>query len=275
MAGDGPSLLGAMVLGAIQGLTEFLPVSSSGHLVLAQAFIDVGSSTVLFDLVLHIGTLFPAIFFFRKDILMVLRDLFSGPEPYWNRPGVRLSALVIAASIPTAIIGLAFKKQFDAIFESHNLLLNAAFFSVTALLLTATRYFKPGERTLMQVPIATALLVGLAQGIAIAPAISRSGSTIAAAMLLGVEKETAFRLSFLMSIPAIVGAFLLEARKVESLPTNLTPYVAGAFTAMVIGYLSLIALQWLVRKGRFGDFAWYVWFVAALSLGVWWFGVPA
>ncbi len=273
MASDGPSLLGGILLGAIQGLTEFLPVSSSGHLVLAQAFIHVGQDNVLFDLVLHLGTLFPAFFFFRKDIAMVLKDLVTGDLPYWQRPGVRLSLLVIAATIPTGIIGLGFKKQFDAMFDDQ--LVNGICFAITAIMLQLTRRMQTGTQTLMEVPVSTAVWVGLAQGISIAPAISRSGATIATAMFLGVEKETAFRLSFLMSFPAILGAFLLEARKVHEVPSDLAPYIAGALTSLVLGYASLVALQWLVRKGRFADFGWYVWLMAAASIGVWWFGAPA
>ncbi len=272
MAQDGPSLLGAIILGAIQGLTEFLPVSSSGHLVLAQAFIDVGSEDVFFDLVLHLGTLVPAFVFFRHDILMVVRDLFTGHVPYWSRPGVRLSAMVIAATLPTAIIGLAFKEQFDAMFDDQ--LLNAVCFALTALMLMATRRMQTGTQKLGELPLSTAVLTGIAQGISIAPAISRSGATIATAMFLGMEKEAAFRFSFLMSFPAILGAFALEARKVDHVPSVLLPYVAGAVTSMILGYASLVALEWLVRKGRFADFSWYVWLMAAASLAVWWFGAP-
>lgn len=277
MATDGPSLGGALVLGAIQGLTEFLPVSSSGHLVFAQAFIPVGDNAVLFDLVLHLGTLFPGFFFFRRDIAMVLKDLVTGDTPYWSRPGVRLSMLVLAATLPTGLIGLGFKDQFEAMFDDslpYVQLINGVCFAITAIMLMLTRRAQDGTKTLMEVPASTAVWVGIAQGISIAPAISRSGATIAAAMFLGVEKETAFRLSFLMSFPAILGAFLLDARKVHELPSDLTPYVAGALTSMVIGYASLVALQWLVRKGRFSDFSWYVWLMAAASIGVWWFGVP-
>lgn len=264
------TVAGAAVLGAVQGLTEFLPVSSSGHLVLAQAFIPVGGDEVFFDLVLHLGTLVPAIVYFRDDIFSVVRDVFRGDGPWLERTGVRLSILVLLATLPTAFIGLLFEDWFDAMFASQ--LVNAITFAMTAAMLMWTRRIPAGTTTLLEVPWSAAVWIGVAQGISIAPAISRSGATIATAMFLGIERETAFRLSFLMSIPAILGAFILKAKDVDHLPTDLTPFGVGALVALVTGYGALIALRWLVNRGRFGDFAWYVWGMSLLSLAVWWSG---
>lgn len=242
------ALLGLLLLGIVQGLTEFLPVSSSGHLVVLQRIVDVGEQAVLTDLVLHVGTLVPALWFFRADVVGVVRDTFAGQGPFLKRPGVHLAVLVLAATVPTAIIGLTFEDLFEALFNEP--LAVAPAFLVTAGLLWATPRTEDGTLDLLDVHPGRAALIGLAQGFAITPGISRSGTTIAVALLLGLRREVAIKLSFLMSVPAIVGALILKSRDVVPGEVDPLPLVVGALGAAVSGYL---ALAWLVKLVHEGD----------------------
>lgn len=262
------SLLGALLLGALQGLTEFLPVSSSGHLALAQAFITVPGDDVFFDLMLHIGTLAPAIWFFWPQISLMIRDVLSGEQPFWERRGVRMTWLVFVASVPTALMGILLEDWFEEQF-SDMWAVGAGFF-ISGVWLWWTRSVGGGSRGLMDVPAWMALVIGVAQGVAISPSISRSGATIATALLLGLERQVAIELSFLMSIPAIAGAVLLSARKAD-LSAVVWPEVAlGTVTSLVVGYASLVLLVKLVQRGQLAWFAWYLWLLAAASFVVAW-----
>ena len=265
-----PLFLGAILLGLLQGVTEFLPISSSGHLVLLQHFIDVGGDDLAFDLLLHLGTLVPVFVIFRSDILAMLRDPFQGTGPLAERDGVRWLAFVIIASVPTAIMGLLLEDYFESMFSGP---LSLAWqFAVTAVTLQATAKYGNGEREVGQMTWKDALIVGIAQGVAILPAVSRSGSTIAVAMMLGLRRDLAGRFSFIISIPAILGAVMLKARKVTVDPAVMPAWLAGAAVALVVGWVSLWFLVKVIKAGDFSKFAWYCWGMAGLSLAVWAFG---
>ncbi|MEL6343906.1 MAG: undecaprenyl-diphosphate phosphatase [Myxococcota bacterium] len=258
-------LLAAVILGIVQGLTEFLPVSSSGHLVLFQQYLPVSGDPVAFDLVLHIGTLLPVIVVYRNDLWSIVRDLFVGEGPMRERPGVRLLLLMFIGSIPTALIGLALEDVFEQLFA--NALSVGVAFALTGAILWGTRALTPGDEDERTMPWWKAVMIGIAQGIAITPGISRSGSTIAAGLFLGLDREVAARYSFLLSIPAILGAFLLKARDLESAAVDVLPLAAGFVAAAVSGYLALVVLLRLVRSGDFSWFALYLWPLAVLAVG--------
>jgi undecaprenyl-diphosphatase len=255
---------GSLFLGVLQGVTEFLPVSSSGHLVLFQQFFDVGSDHLLFDLVLHVGTLIPVLWFYRQHVTLVVRDPFVGEGPVAEREGVRLLMLLIAASIPTAIIGLTFEDLFEQLFATPAAL--TVTFAITGCLLWAAGRFDRSEKA-TQLTIPLALLLGLAQGLAITPGISRSGTTIAVALMLGIEREQATRFSFLMSVPAILGAVLLKFKDADFAQLDPTGLLIGFCAALVTGYLALVLLVRVVKAGTFPRFAWYCW-GAAIVAGV-------
>ena len=254
----------AVGLGVIQGLTEFLPVSSSGHLVLVQQFVEVAGDDVLFDLVLHVGTLLPALWFYRADVLQVGRDLSGGEGDLLHRDGTRLAWLVILATIPTGLIGVLFKDVFEGLF--HNPMAVAGAFAVTGALLLSTRGRSDGELGVQEVGWKLALAIGVAQGLAITPGISRSGATIAVALLLGFRREFAVKFSFLMSVPAILGAVVLKLGDVGSAALNPIEAGLGLVAAALSGYLALSLLVRLVRAGQFSHFAWYMWAVALFAL---------
>lgn len=256
----------AGILGVVQGLTEFLPVSSSGHLVLFQSQLPVAGDTVAFDLGLHMGTLLPVLWVYRADLARVLTDTFSGSGSFLQRPGVRLMALVVLGSVPTAVIGLSLENIFEEMF-SNTLSVGVAF-AVTGLLLWLTRRAGEAKHSESTMPWVAALTIGVVQGLAITPGISRSGSTIAAAMFLGIEREAAAKYSFLLSIPAIMGAFLLKAGDLDLSAGNLAPLLTGFVTAAVTGYLALQLLLRFVRSGSLDKFAFYLWPLAAVSIGL-------
>ena len=256
---------GAMFLGITQGLTEFLPVSSSGHLVLFQQFVDVGNNEILFDLVLHVGTLIPILWFYRDWIGKLLWDPFTGEQPFFERTGVRWIGFLIAASIPTAIIGLAFKDVFEVLFSNTATLVVS--FTLTACLLLLTNRMDRSERG-QELNWTIAVILGIVQGLAITPGISRSGATIAVALMLGLERESAARFSFLMSVPAITGGLLLQLRDAQFESLDWSQMAVGGLASMVSGYFALVLLVQLVKSGRLSAFAWYLFGAAALALGL-------
>jgi len=267
-------LLFAAFLGVVQGLTEFLPVSSSGHLaVFQELWLWAGGDPALFDeqvafnLVLHVGTLLPVLIMYRGDIRAAFSDV-RGEGPWLARPGLRLAAWVVVGTIPTGIIGLALKDVFEQLFGSIGMVGIA--FAITGALLYRTKSLPAGERDIGAMTWKHALLIGLAQGFAITPGISRSGTTIAVAIMLGLRRDLAARYSFLLSVPAILGAFVLEARHLDLSTTHaVAPLAVGFVAAAVSGWAALVVLLKLVRAGDFSRFAWYLWPLSALAVGFW------
>ncbi len=258
-------VLWAVVLGLIQGLTEFLPVSSSGHLVLAGHLIGLPPTGLVFELLLHLATLAAVIFYYRVDLAALLLAVPRACRAPWlgyrEDADVRLGLLIVVASVPTAVIGLAFKDQFEAL-TAYPQAVGVALL-VTAALLLATHFIQPSERHL---DLRAALLIGLAQGLAITPGVSRSGATIAVALLLGIATVHAARFSFLISIPAIAGAAMLKLREGFD-QLELLPALLGFVVALVSGYLALHWLVALVKARRFAAFAPYCALVGLLAIG--------
>jgi undecaprenyl-diphosphatase len=252
-----------ILLGIIQGITEFLPVSSSGHLVLFQQWLPVPGDALMFDLTVHMGTLIPVLWFYRDDLVQMIQGPFLGTGPWMQRPGVKLALWVVLASLPTAVIGLAFEDVFHALFARPETLVLS--FAITGVLLHIAGLAKPGDRTEVHMTAWHALLIGLVQGLAITPGISRSGSTIAVAMLLGMDRVYAAKFSFLLSVPAIGGAFLLKAREAQLTAEQLPGLGAGFLAAVISGYAALVLLVRLVKSGGFSRFKWYVWLMAGVS----------
>ncbi len=261
----------AAILGVVQGVTEFLPVSSSGHLVVFQNFLTTLDDAVAFDLVLHIGTLLPVLWVYRSDLWSIATDLWlsitqKGEIPLFERSGIRLFGLLIVGSIPTALIGLCFKDYFEALF--HNMRMVGFAFGVTAVVLYCIRFAPDSKRGLREFSWKHAVLIGLVQGLAITPGISRSGSTIAVALFLGLKRDLAARFSFMLSIPAITGAFLLKLGDADEV-AQWTPMAVGVVVAALSGYLALILLLKLVKSGDFSKFSWYL---APLAIFAIWMG---
>jgi len=260
--------LEALALAVVQGLTEFLPVSSSGHLVLTQTLFGIEASTAfLYDILLHLGTALAALAFYRRDVAHLLQGLLApsrltAPELRESR---RLLVLLAAATAPTAAIGFAFRDFFAGLFASPAAVVGAL--AATGTFLVASSLLKGPGRPIGETPWWKAVVVGVAQAVAIVPGISRSGSTIVAGLVVGLRREDAVRFSFLLSLPAILGASVLELRHIPAGEAGLRPAVAAAgfAAATVTGYLAILfVLRW-TREGRLWQFGLYCWAIAAIA----------
>jgi undecaprenyl-diphosphatase len=264
------SWLETIVLAVVQGLTEFLPVSSSGHLALAQHFFGISSAEGLpYDIVLHLATALAAVAFYRRDVAALVRALlppWRGASPA-TAAARRVLLLLAVASVPTGLIGFALKDRIEALFDSPRAV--AAGLVLTGALLVAASRLRPGTLDLDRASPGKAAFVGLLQGVAVAPGVSRSGSTVAAALFAGLRREDAVRFSFLLSVPAICGAALLKARHLaHAADVALGRTLAGFIVAGLVGYLSIfLVLRW-TRAGRLWYFGAWCWAVAAVTFAV-------
>jgi undecaprenyl-diphosphatase len=267
----------AILLGIIQGLTEFLPVSSSGHLVLFQQLFGLNEAELFFDVCVHLGTLLAVIVVFRQEItniISAMTRLFSSRgskktvlQKIESDPDLKLALLIVIGSIPTAVMGFLFRGIADRLFASA--FITGLMLIVTGLLLWITRWAaprgqKPGADRLTP---QKALIIGVVQGLAIVPGISRSGSTISIGLLLGIRREAAARYSFLLSIPAIIGAGLLSLKEgLSQADPAVWISLLGAVTAAFVGYGALKCLLHVVKKGRLHMFAPYCWLAGILAI---------
>ncbi|MBN1968145.1 MAG: undecaprenyl-diphosphatase UppP [Candidatus Delongbacteria bacterium] len=267
----------SIVMGIIQGATEFLPISSSGHLAILHKFLGLNTeSNLFFDVVLHLGTLLAVLIFYRNDIRDIISGFFYGmtslvkknsfKDSYLTSKYPRLSLLIIVGSIPTAIIGLLFKDRFEEL--AGNLLAVGIALTITGLLLTIYEMWRKGYKNEIGIGFLDALIIGIVQGIAIIPGISRSGSTISAGKFLGLKKETAANFSFLLSIPAVGGAFLLQLKDVLEMQMtfNVTLLVTGFISSFISGYLCLKLLIWLIKKANLKFFALYCFLIGIFTI---------
>ena len=260
----------AVVLGIVQGLTEFLPVSSSGHLVLFQHLFGLVEPELLFDICVHVGTLAAVLVVFYRDILLMLSTLVRLPGLLRTAGGFgallsdhaefRLIAMILLGCLPTAVLGIIFAKIAEQLFGTVWLVGIALL--VTGTFLWFTQRQNSTGRPIKTMRLSDALIIGLVQGLAIVPGISRSGATISAALYLGVDRELAGRYSFLLAIPAILGALVLGLDS-EAFHTQLplATILAGSLTAAVVGYSALLVLLKMVKKGQLHRFAPYCWLV--------------
>lgn len=254
----------AVFLGFLQGLTEFLPVSSSGHLAIAQHFLHgFAQPGVLFDVLLHFATAGAVMVYFRRDCFLLATSPFSkDPEAWLHR---RLLKLLVIGSIPTAIIGLLFKDFFIGLF--HNLTVVSIMLLVTGGLLFLSERLRRGHRTESKLSVWDALLVGTAQGGAIIPGISRSGATISVLLLKGVDGETAARFSFLLALPAILGAGIVSTGDLSEVTVTALPiYLTGMLVSFATGLLSIHWLLAVVRRRRLYAFGFYCCLVGGFFL---------
>jgi undecaprenyl-diphosphatase len=262
----------SILLGVLQGLTEFLPISSSGHLTLFGALLGLsegdGNTYRFFVVMTHFGTLLAILVYYRLDLWRLLlafgRSLPRGLRPREEDKGeFRLVMAILLGTVPAVLIGLSLDDFIAGLFEKP--LPAAVFLSVTGLILLSTRW--TGRREGGDVTVRKGLLVGIAQAVAILPGISRSGSTIAMGLALGIERREAARFAFLLAVPALIGAALFDTLKIESLAdVDWLVILGGTLAAFISGYLALVWLIRLLAKAGFWRFAWYCW--AASIAGV-------
>ena len=273
------TILEAIVLGILQGLTEFLPVSSSGHLVLMQHFLGIKESQVFFDVMLHFGTLGAVIIVYHQLIGALVRTSFLALvqgdfyqhllSTIGKTPHLRLIWFLLLGSIPTGLIAVLFKDSLEAIFGKP--IVVACMLIITGIILQLSRLGQKRPRAEAPLRAWHTPLIGIAQGLAITPGISRSGSTISISLLLGLSPQVAAQYSFLLSIPAILGAVIIKLKDVGEITIAPAVIVAGILTSFIVGYIALRLLLAMLNRGKFSIFSYYCFalgIVAAMSISL-------
>lgn len=250
------TIVESIFLAIVQGLTEFLPVSSSGHLVLFQKIFGMQEPPIFFDTMVHGATLAAVIFYLRKDILDIIFNL---------KRNLSLVTNIIIGTLPAVFFGLFFKDFIEKTFGSI-LLLSLCFF-ITALLLFLTKFFKEEGKDISQVRAKDSFIIGVFQAASILPSISRSGATIASGIFQGLNRKSALKFSFLLSIPAIAGAMVLQILNIGNVSSNeIYSSLWGFFPALIFGFISLKFLDKYMANKKFSLFAYYCLFLAVVSL---------
>ena len=268
--------LTAFLLGLVQGVAEFLPISSSGHLAIAQNLLgmqEAGSVPEFFDVLLHLGTLIAVFAAYWKDICEMVVELFRGIGDLAHRstpspvpPARRLILLIVVGTLPLFAV-LPIRKAVQGL--SDNMVFVGAALIVTGILLFLCDRVRKGRKTERSATWLDALLVGVGQAVATLPGVSRSGMTITAGCFVGYERRFAVRFSFLLSIPAVLGANILsikDAVQAGIVGAEVPMYLVGVAVAAVTGYLCIRLLKYIADKGRFGAFAYYCWAAGVLTL---------
>ncbi len=253
------TILQAVILGIVQGIAEFLPISSSGHLVLFQKVLGVSEVTIFFDIILHIGTLIPVLIVYRKDIIEILK-----------KPNQKMTYLLIVGTIPAVIVGLLFSDNIEQLFETGKYI-GFGFLFTGFVLMYADKTSQSKKKKEKDITYKDALLVGSMQGLAILPAVSRSGSTIAGALFAGINKETAAKYSFLLSIPAIGGALVLQVLKMVmssnyEIGVSNSVLMFGFASSMLSGYLAINIMLYVIKNYSLKIFSYYVFVIGTLVL---------
>lgn len=273
------NILTSAFLGLVQGVAEFLPISSSGHLSLFQAFFGLTSaeqSSLFFDVLLHLGTLVAVCFYYRKDILALLKEFVKVMGCLVSKqkrnelkeisPDGRMILMILVATLPLLVV-YPIKDYVERLY-GNTLFIGAALIVTGILLFTADRRGR-GRKGPKTATMKDAVLVGFAQAIAVVPGLSRSGTSISAGMMCGFSRKFAVRFSFLMSIPAVLGANILslkDAVEAGIQPGMLPVYLVGVAIAAVSGYFAIRLVNMLTDKGRFGSFAYYCWGIGAAAV---------
>lgn len=267
------TIIKAIILGIIQGLTEFLPVSSSGHLTVAQYLLNTPEDKIVFlTVMLHFGTLISIFFVYTSDIYLICKEFITmifeaigGKGFRVNNDHRKMGILIIIATIPTGLMGIFFKNVFESFYESQ-LIIGIALIITGTLLWTAEKLHR-GKRNLQQMNWLDAIIVGIFQGFAITPGISRSGSTIVGSLFRGFNKELATKFSFLISIPTIGGAFLLEAKDAITYgigDMTFSVLVAGVLASFLTGVLAIKVLINFIKKEKLYYFSYYTWTIGSI-----------
>ncbi len=269
--------LSSIFLGLVQGIAEFLPISSSGHLSLFQHFFGLTEAGLFFDVLLHLGTFIAIFVYYWRDIvnlvkafLRLVTGLFSkkkkGARKGRKDPGARMILMLIVATLPLFVI-LPIKDKVESLY-SNTIFVGCALIVTGCILFFSDRMAK-GKKTVRSATLLDALLVGVGQAVAVVPGLSRSGTTISAGMLRGFSRKFAVRFSFLLSIPAVLGANIISIGDAVAagIDTSLLPaYIAGTVVAAVSGYFAIRLVNSLADKGKFGSFAYYCWGIGAAAV---------
>ncbi len=272
------SILSAILQAVVQGLTEFLPVSSSGHLTLVQHFTNVQPEDATFlSAIMHLGTLVAVFIAFRKTILKLiiefftmLRDLFTGKFRIKGMNGYRRMILMLILSLVPLFIILPFKGYYDELVAQSNLIFLGGCFLLTSILLYISDRCVKGKKDEKSMKARDALIIGTAQGIAVLPGVSRSGSTVAASLICGLSKKFAVQFSFILGIPAILGAGLVEIKDAIEMQASIEwlPVLIGFIVSAITGLFAIKMVNWLIKSEKFRIFAYYTMILGVVVIGL-------
>ena len=257
------SLIAIIILGIIQGLTEFFPVSSSGHLVLFQNLFGLKEPQIFVDVMLHVGTLISLFVFLRRDLLRLFQGfvlLVRNPQRHYTDPRIKQLFALGVASIPTALLGYFFSDFFESLFASLRTVGIALV--ITGCYLFLTKWARTAQRNFLVHPF----IIGILQGAAIVPGLSRSGLTIGGAMFLGWKREDAARFSFLLSIPAICGAAVFQMGKIDAGSQPWVIIITGVAVSALVGYMALSVLVSVINRGKFYAFSFYCFLMGIVAI---------
>ena len=266
-------ILQAIIIGLVQGLTEFLPVSSSAHLIFTQQALGLSDVGLAFDVLLHVGTLVAVVAYFFSDIISMIKGFFLSliylkdgkfMEEVRRDPYKKLAWLTIIATIPVGIVGVLFNDLVESLFTG--ITVPAFFLLITGCLLYVSQRMNSGGIDLSNITLKEALIMGCGQALAVMPGLSRSGTTIAAGLFSGLDKEFAAKFSFILSIPAIFGAGVFQLKDLSGGNVEIEACIAGFIVAVISGYLAISVLLKLIREKSLDIFAYYCWIVGAVIL---------
>ena len=249
--------INSILLGIIQGLTEFLPISSSGHLVLGQHFLGIENSGILLEVILHLGTLLSILLYYRRDISNLLHGISKR-----DSESLHYMFMMVVATIPAVVVGLLFKPQLESLFLPKFV---PYMLLITGGVLLTTKYASEAQQS---ITLKIAILVGCAQVFAMLPGISRSGMTISLALFLGIHRGEAAKFSFFMAIPVLLGAGILQLGDVGEMPVQVWPLFLGFLSAFISGYLVIKWLINLILNQHFWKFSYYCIFVGLICIFV-------
>ncbi|MBO4360906.1 MAG: undecaprenyl-diphosphate phosphatase [Eubacteriaceae bacterium] len=269
------SIIEAIVLGFVQGAAEFLPISSSGHLVLTQALFGITENNLAFSLLLHLATLFAVIAAYHETVFGLIKEFFLMIADIFRGRGARIREVtyrkyifcIIVGCIPAGIVGVLFDDLFEAMFS--NVIMVCMMLILTGfVLLAAEKISKNNTKGIDSLTLPKAFVTGLFQMCAIMPGLTRSGTTMLGGLAVGLRKEDALEFSFMLSLPTILGSVLLELKDIGAAirDISIVPVAAGFITALVVGYLSIQLFKKIVKQGSLMGFAAYCWLVATVVI---------
>lgn len=272
------SILSAIIQAIVQGLTEFLPVSSSGHLALVQHFTNVQPKDATFlSAIMHLGTLVAVFIAFRKTVLhlivelfAMIKDIFTGKFKFKNMNEYRRMIIMLFVALIPLFIILPLKGYYDALIAKGSLAFLGLCFIITSVVLYLSDKCIKGTKTAKNMTYKNAVAIGIAQGIAVLPGISRSGSTVATSMLCGLSKKFAIQFSFILGIPAILGGGLLEIIDTAKSQSSIEwlPVIIGFVVSTITGFFAIKMIAWIIKSDKFKIFAYYTMALGAVVLGI-------
>lgn len=267
------TLIEGIVLGVFQGLTEFLPISSSGHLVIIKSILKVEEPGSLYEIALHLGTLFSIIIVFYEDVKNLVKSTVNILAGFLKIKSLKIDTyeyliiMILVGSIPTAVIGFTFQDFIEKLFNSPSFV--GFMLIITGFFLLLSDKIPKKNKFFSDMKVADAVFIGFFQGLAVTPGISRSGATIFAGLLRGLSHQNAVRYSFLLSLPAVLGAALLKSKDVLDIGINnisVTPLIAGVITSAVSGIVAIKFLVNILNRGKLYYFSVYCWILALLVI---------